>query len=89
MLFIFRALFDGNYLLEGEAKLSLQQASRMIAYKYVIIPNQGRIAKDKATKIHWECLIDFGPLMYGKHVNRCLRIPESSIKSNGKNYENS
>ena len=84
-MFIFRELRDGNYLLKGEAKLTLQQASGIVAYKYVVIPNQGRTAKDKQAKVLWECLIDFGPVMHGKHVNRCLRIPGSSIKAGGKN----
>lgn len=84
-MFVFRVLPDGNYVLEGKAKLTLPQAAGIIAYKYVVIPNQRQTAKDKSAKVLWECLIDFGPFMAGKHVNRCLRIPESSIKSSGKN----
>ncbi|XP_020614912.1 E3 ubiquitin-protein ligase RNF213-like [Orbicella faveolata] len=75
-----RELHGGNYLLEGKAKLTLREASRTIAYKYVVVPHQRRTAKDKDL---WECLIGFRPVVTGKHVNRCLRIPESSIKVNG------
>ena len=78
----FRELHGGNYLLEGKVKLTLREASRAIPYKYVVImPHQRRTAKDKDL---WECLIGFRPVVSGKHVNRCLRIPESSIKVNGK-----
>ena len=84
-MFIFRKFPDGNYLLEGEAKLTLRQASGRVAYKYVVIPNQERTVKDKPAKVLWECLIDYGSFVNGKPVNRCLRIPESSIKSDGKN----
>lgn len=83
-MYTFRAFGDGNYLLEGETKLTLRQASGRVAYKYVVIPNQGRTVNDKAAKGLWECLIDCGSFMNGKHINRCLCIPESSVESNGK-----
>ena len=84
-MYIFREFLDGNYLLQGEAKLTLKQASGIVAYKYVVIPSQGRTVKDKPAKVLWECLIDYGPFVNGKHVNRCLRIPKTSIKPDGKN----
>lgn len=65
---------SGYYLLEGKTKLSMQQAHRNIPYKYVVV----RAKKNEL----WECLIGFKPVVSG-HVNRCLSIPEPSIKSNG------
>lgn len=88
LVFFFRELPGGNHMLEGKTELTLRQASRTIAYKYVVVPNTARTAKDKPTKDLWECLIDFRPVIVGKHVNRCLRIPESSIKANGKHNGN-
>ena len=87
ILIIFRELPGGNFLLEGKTQLTLQQAYRTIAYKYVVVPKQGKTAKDKPKDL-WECLIGFKPLMDKFHVNRCLHIPESSIKANGKNAKN-
>ena len=81
---IFRIPNDCNYLLEGGAKFTLSEASRSIAYKYVVVPSSQGNAKVKTVKDRWECLMGFRPVNPGKHVNRCLRIPESSIKANGK-----
>ena len=68
-------MLSGYYVLEGETKLSLQEAYRKIAYKYVVVRPQG--------KDLWECLIGCKPHVFG-HVNRCLSIPPDSVKSNGK-----
>lgn len=75
-----REVSNGYHVLEGRTELSLRDASRRIAYKYVVVRPQG--------KDLWECLIGFKPFVTDKHVNRCLSIPESSIKSNGKSVEN-
>ena len=80
---IFRELHGGNYLLEGKVKLTLREAFRTIAYKYVVVPHQRRTAKDRPKDL-WECLLGFRTVVAGEHVNRCLRIPESLIKANGK-----
>ena len=81
---IFREVKGHNYLLEGKANFSLSEASRSIAYKYVVVPSSQGNAKGKIVKDLWECLIGFRPLNPGRHVNRCLRIPESSLKANGR-----
>lgn len=60
--------------------MTLQQASRKIAYKYVVVRPQGY---GKPPKNIWECLIDFKPLVRD-HVNRCLHIRDDSLKGNGK-----
>ena len=66
---------NGYYLLEGETKLSLQEAKRKTAYKYVVVRSQG--------KDLWEFLIGVRPIVPA-YVNRCLNIPEKSVKSNGR-----
>ena len=81
---IYREVNDHNCLLEGKANFTLGEASRSIAYKYVVVPSNQGNAKGKTVKDLWECLIGFRPLSAGRHVNRCLRIPESSIKANGR-----
>ena len=72
---LFRTVPNGYYLLEGEAKLNLQEAKQKIAYKYVVVRSQG--------KDLWECLIGVKPNV-SAHVNRSLNIPEKSVKSNGR-----
>ena len=76
MVFCFlREISNGYFILEGKAKLSLQEAYRGVSYKYVVVQQNG--------KDLWECLIGFKSLVPG-HVNRCLIIPEASIKANSK-----
>lgn len=71
----FREVSSGYYLLQGETKLRLLEAHRKIPYKYVVVRRQG--------KPLWEYLVGIKPVVSG-HVNRCLIIPESAIKSSGK-----
>lgn len=59
---IFREVKGHNYLLEGKANFSLSEASRSIAYKYVVVPSSQGNAKGKIVKDRWECLIGFKPL---------------------------
>ena len=65
--------------MEGRAKVTLQDAHDGVSYKYAVLQPNG--------KELWECLIGFKPLVSG-HVNRCLIIPESSIKGNSKCVQN-
>ncbi|CAH3163087.1 unnamed protein product, partial [Porites evermanni] len=68
-----REVWNGYFILEGKAKLTLQDAHYGVSYKYAVLQPNG--------KELWECLIGFKPRVSG-HVNRLLVIPESSIKGN-------
>lgn len=80
MPYFFREVFDGYLELEGIIKMTLQQASRRIPYKYVVVRPQDN---GRPPKLLWECLVGFKPLASG-HVNRCLHIRDDSLKDNGK-----
>ena len=72
-------MWNGHFILEGRAKLTLQDAHNGVSYKYAVLQPNG--------KELWECLIGFKPRMSG-HVNRLLVIPESSIKGNSECIRN-
>ena len=72
-------MWNGHFILEGRAKLTLQDAHNGVSYKYAVLQPNG--------KELWECLIGFKPRMAG-HVNRLLVIPESSIKGNSECIQN-
>ena len=77
--YFLREVSNGYFILEGRAKLTLEDAHNAVSYKYAVLPPNGKEV--------WECLIGSKPRGFG-HVNRCLIIPESSIKGNSECIQN-
>ena len=67
-----RPISDGFLLIEGKTEIPcVRWPVQKISYKYIV----EKAEQNKTSKMRWEHLIEVIPT-HGKHVNRCLDIPQ-------------